>query len=480
MPYRKAPHQPQASAKHASDLTTRWAMIFLGALLACLCAGATCNNQDFRTQTLNFDLTQGEFLPVEISIPYRARHTVDFVITNTGSATMTGTILGTSETFDEDDLNANNDNIDPTDVGIPGLTDASLDNLLDASTDDVGVEGDAVDEDDPFGGFDFDFGSGDTGTNTNSQAINLDPGRSTTGRFAEDQLVNSIRVDLAFICESAACQGTIDYAVQIIQLECRTNEECNSDQRCSLDRGVCVARDGAGSGCAQATADHRDNGLPWELLLALAFGTLAMGRLRRRPHTICLTSPHAMVRGLMSLMVFCALVVGWSASASAQRATFNRPSAQTSFGLGFRRWTGILAEDTQTGVTVDWVQSLQYRYFGFQASIGTGFFLTDQEPPPLERGMQTYSLRLGPRFLLPWRTFRFYADLEYERLGVISNALVRKTGQALGFNALGGALGARALYGPVLIDVRGSYVQVMEFDAGLLGLSVHIGINGIF
>ncbi len=165
-------------------------------------------------------------------------------------------------------------------------------------------------------------------------------------------------------------------------------------------------------------------------------------------------------------------------AAWAQRNDFNRASAQTSLGFGVRSWTGLLAEDSRTGITMDWSQSLQYRNLGARISVGTAFFLTDQEPPPSAKGMQTYSLTLGPRAILPWGSFRLFADVEYERLGVISNALVRQTGQDLSFNGLGAALGGQWLYGPVLISARASFTQVLEFDAGLLGFTLNLGLNG--
>lgn len=501
------------TSTRSPDHKAKWRRAILHALggacaLGLLC-GNTCINEDFITGDVIFALTDtSEPLVIDQSLPYRARNTVDFVLLNTTECPFNARVVAASGTQDVIDA-ITDDTEQGSTVGIDFgniIADAGLGVFIDAGAGpglvltDIGVDDAQSDEDaatSPENELSF----------FTEEFVGLRPQLPARGRFGDDQLPNSTRVFLFLQClpdpcrsdDTGAtpgceefppecvgtpnlCEGLFQYAVGVAQLECRNNGDCDSDERCNVERGVCERRTDASS-CQTPTGQPASSSSTLWIMGLLTLGLFSARRQRRREAARARRGPlksGAASRAMHVLMITTGLtlVLLCASAGDAEAQRFGGASAQTTFGMGVRHWTGLLADETQTGLTLSWDQSLQYRYFGFNMGIGTAYYLTNQEPPPLSRGMQTYSLRLGPRGMLPWGKLRFYSDLQYERLGVVSNALVRKTGEALSYNAIGGALGIRYLTGPLVLGIRGSYSQVIEFQAGMVGLSLHLGLNG--
>jgi hypothetical protein len=431
-------------------------------LAAALSMGTTCNgNQDYlispESTSIDLSFAGVQNINIEHDQSYNSRNTLDFVITNTGESEM---VLGMSAkstrtaTNEEFDAGCNEDE----DAGdeAAGDTGQGADIIFDFDATPNG--GLTPDRPDPLDGLDDIINCFST---AGQISLNVAPGQQAIGRFTEQQLTTGVVVSVLIQCRSERCQGTLDYALLQAQLECLNDGNCAADETCQQELGICVSN----AESCQAVPTSKERGLGLGLLGLALLCIFLLTRLRGGRSVVLL-----LVVGLgISLS---------SAEAQAQRLDFDKASAQTALGFGLRSWTGVLAQDTRPGMTLDWSQSIQYRHLGAHISIGTAFFLTDQAPPPSTKGMQTYSLRIGPRAQFAWRSFRFYGDLEYERLGVISNALVRTTGQALSFNAAGVAAGVRWHYGPLLLGLRTSFTQVIEFDAGMVGISFDLGVAG--
>lgn len=407
----------------------RWVCI---AALAGLCTASTCENQDYLvgpTVAVPADKSQAP-AAMEVSHPYDALTTVDYIVYNTGQSTMTVEVSATTLTL-------------------------TTDQTADAGAADVGTIFDGLDV----------GATPDTPVRvgeTSGRTLTITPGGSTTGRFSARDLGTGISVSLEVACISSTCEGHVDWVILLGQVDCRSDEECAADEICDGDSRTCVEQS---SGCSTPGGAP-----PWlALLVVLGLGAVAVGR------------RFISRRSAATLAVFIAVSLGlWLApsTASAQRSIFDRATAQLSVGTGVRTWTGKLADDTKSGVALDVVQAIQYRNLGFQMSVGTTYFLTTQQAPPLSKGLQTYSLRLGPRLHLPIWIFQIYADVEYERLGIISNSLVRETGPGLSYHAAGAAGGVRWVPAPFFVDLRSGYTQVFGLESGQVSIGLSFGLAG--
>lgn len=393
------------------------------AALGAVASASTCENQDYLTgPTLDVPATSASAPVVhEVINPYDALTTVDFIVYNTGTTPMTVDISATTLALATDEAG-------------------------DVASADTG-----------------DAGTGDTGSDVGSTAdtgvrsLTVTGGGSTVGRFSARDLGTGISVSLEVSCVSATCDGHVDWVILLGQVGCRSNEDCAADEVCDEQGRTCVQE---ASGCSTVGGTP-----PWTALIALAL--LGLGTVRRRGSWAATAATVAVV-----------VVIFAPSTASAQRSAFDRATAQLSVGTGVRTWTGKLADETKSGLSLNVIQAIQYRNLGFQLALGTTYYLTTQRAPPLSKGLQTYSLRLGPRFHLPIWVFQIYVDAEYERLGFISNSLVKLTGDELGFHALGGAGGFRWVPAPFFIDVRAGYTEVFGLNSGQISVALSVGLAG--
>jgi uncharacterized protein (TIGR03382 family) len=417
-------------------LTARRLLWALGVLLvAVLASASTCENQDYLTGPAVAVPTDKGMEPAtaEISHPYDALTTVDYIVYNTGTAPMTVEVSATTLTLSTDDT-------------------------ADATTRDVGGA---------FGG--LDLGTAPEGPvtlgTTSGRTLTVTAGSTAVGRFSARDLGTGISVTLEVACISSTCDGRIEWVILLGQVECRSDEDCAADEICDSEGRTCVEQ---ASGCSTV------GGVPPTAALFFLLGLAAVHRIRRRG-----TRPSALHKAAASVAVLILLgILLIPSQASAQRSVFDRATAQLSVGSGIRTWTGQLADDTKSGVSLNVVQGIQYRNLGFQLTIGTTYYLTTQQAPPLSKGLQTYSLRLGPRFYLPVWIFQIYADAEYERLGFISNSLVRVTGEQIGYHGVGAAGGFRWVPAPFFVDLRAGYTELFGLKSGQVSFALSVGLAG--
>lgn len=469
---------------------------------------------------------------------YDARTVVDFRVKNTTQTALKVIVRAESikagrslATPDDAALDASSADSDGD-----GIDDISLDTSGDASTADASEDASSADADAPDASPDAGSDASGTGGETITEDVcvsafeitntNFVPNERTltltqfgewrAGRFGEDELQTGIGVKLSLevICfDDLNCvpptgSGEFEYTVLAKQYECRVDNDCASDQLCDTTLGRCVGRAcGPQQDCPDdQTCDEDlcrcvDTGLfcavppgqpmPWDAPLWVALGLLGLVAARRRAAAAAAATAAASTSTLRrrprrALLGALALAAALAASAPddahAQRRTFDRPTSSLYAGAGTRFLVGRLGQRAGTGLELYFGQSLQYRYLGMRATIGTSYFLTNQIPPPLSRGLQLFSVRLSPRLIFPlWQLRLFFDVLEYERVGIISNALVRETGPDLHFNAIGGAAGIHWEPQPYLIvGVRTAYNHFVDFP-GLFSStgSFSTGLGGI-
>jgi len=441
------------------------------AAIAMVTAGFTCVNQDYSIiRSVDIVGKAGDVFEDRTLAPYSARLTVDYVVVAAPDAPLDIELSTTTLTPDAPD-----DAGTASDGGGTATVDASDDAAAtDATADDTGTTDGTPTAMKPPGFL--------------RERIQLDRGARRVGRVDEALLGTGVGVQLSATCLRTPCLATLTYNVVIAQRECRvaedctaanicdkeygrclprscaTDNDCSGGQSCDLDFGRC--RDSSTLGCAVPPAEAPPS-LPLAPFLLLA--GLGLWAARRKELRRWLGA------GAVALLVSAA-----SPETASAQTSFDRPQAGIGLTTGVQWFTGEMSDVTSTGLALEYNQSLLYRNFGIEGAIGTVYFLTFQDPPPVGRGMQLYNLRLSPLFIYPWRNFRFRASLEYDRFGVISNALIAYTGTDLNFDALGGGLEARWNLSPVIAGVKLGYVQFLEFPSGLLTLGLEVSIqNGI-
>jgi hypothetical protein len=222
------------------------------------------------------------------------------------------------------------------------------------------------------------------------------------------------------------------------------NADCNGDQICDLERGRCDPPETT-AGCATA------GGAPSVLLLL--FALLAFRRRRLVP------------------AVLVAILLG------ALPATASPPRASLSLGTGPRFLSGALGEQSRRGVGFGIGQELRWRHIGAGISLGTSYYLTAQQAPPLSRQLQTYSVTLGPRVYLPIRWFEIAAGVDYRRLGLVNNSLVRITGPRTSFDAVGGNAGFRLRWSGFEIRLEGGAHQALQLPTTFYSADLLVGFT---
>jgi hypothetical protein len=438
--------------------------LLFGLISALLLCAATCENQDYRAlEAIDLLAAEGD-PPLSRTVihPYSGRNTVDFALYNRGDDTMRVRLTAaTVRPAEEDEADADDMGLAPDiPIFIPptpgGLDVGGVDmgggfNVTDYLN--------ALDEDSP---------------NLSRRFISVGPGESRIGRFGEEEGLIGVTLIVLLECLSTQCDGRLEFVVLLGRLECRSTDDCDSSQVCQVTTGRCVADPNADT-CATA-APAAPARAPWAALLLLTALLAARRRPARAPAALTLA---ALTLAALTLAALTLAALTLAATpAWANRTSFEQPTAQLTFSGGLKQWTGALSEDAGSGLSLDITEALHYRYLGFQLSVGTAYYLTQQQAPPLSTGVQTYSLRLGPRLILPFGDFEALLDLEYERLGLISNALIRQTGPGLGFHAFGASASARWVPLPFLVELRAGFTWVPDLDSGQLGLWLSFGRLG--
>jgi hypothetical protein len=399
-------------------------------VLAAVNTASTCENQDYLAAPSLVLPTSKDQPPssLEITHPYDALTTVDYVAYNTGDTQMRVKLTATTLRLDGNEA----------DEGDTGTDDTG-------STDTDAIIAGAADE----------------------AEFTISPGKRVPGRFSAVKLGTGVSSTLEAECFSDTCEGYVEWVIILGEVECRSNQDCAADEICDEISRTCV--ESSTAGCATIS------GVPTGLFLIPGLCWLIIRRRRRQGHPPSRRS--GFTCGLVALAVAGTLSTA-PATAHAQRAIFDQPTAQLSLGTGIKRFTGALGDLTKPGVSLEVVNAIQFRNLAFQMTVGTAYFLTDQGAPPLSKGLQTYSLKTGPRFSLPLWVFQIYAEVEYERFGLISNSLVTTTGNRLGYHAAGGGGGLRWVPAPFFLDARTGYNEIFGLDGGMFSVGFSVGLIG--
>jgi hypothetical protein len=159
----------------------------------------------------------------------------------------------------------------------------------------------------------------------------------------------------------------------------------------------------------------------------------------------------------------------------------NPPDASIALETGPRWVLGDLGRHAKRGLGLTLRQGLRTTYVGGEAWVGTNYFLTTQQPPPLTRELQIYAFGLGPNVYIPLGDFEIGAGGGYQRVGFAPNSLLRQTPpdarERSNFHALGGHLGVTYRWYVLRVGVRASMYSITDVPASLLSIDVSIGLS---
>lgn len=140
-----------------------------------------------------------------------------------------------------------------------------------------------------------------------------------------------------------------------------------------------------------------------------------------------------------------------------------------------------LEQDAGWSIGMGFTQGIQFGWFGLNLSVDSDFFLTAQQPPPFDHGLQTAAARFATRFLAPVWDLRLFSELAVQRVSVISNTLVDQTGPDLSFHTVGGALGMRyAGLGTFYVEFKTTADYAVDLDESwILGFELSFGLRSL-
>ncbi len=225
-------------------------------------------------------------------------------------------------------------------------------------------------------------------------------------------------------------------------VECMSDDDCQTEQTCNIDRGRCTPANAAS--CSSGGA-----GTTGILLFLILFF------LPRRKRVA------AAILGLTFL------------SAEAFAAP---PIASLGVGVGTQIFTGEIGAVTQPGLSLSIAQELRWQYLGLSLGLCTSYFLTDQPAPPFSRDLRTVSVLLGPRGYLPLGPIELVAAVDYMRLGLDSNSLVRITGPELNFNGMSLSTGIRYRWSGLEARIDAAWQPVFNLPGDVIWLQIGVAV----
>lgn len=327
-----------------------------------------------------------------------------------------------------------------------------------------------------------DAAAGDAGSSTNpalliSQTYQLGEGESVTDYIGRETLSTRSQFEVHLRCDD--CQARLTYVLASEPLECRTEDDCGGGWSCDDERGYCVecisnadcseeqecsmesnrcTPEQAG-GCNAAASEHP----PWGALVVAIVAFVMVGFLNSRRRR-----KHAAVVG--------AVLIATAITLAPDEASADPPRAGIHVDLGSRFLMGAMGEETDRGIGLNLSQELRGRHFGGRVELGANYFLTHQPPPPLSRELQMYHVAIGPQFYLPVGPVELFAGVDYRRIGLMANSLVRITGPETNHNALGASLGAQYRAAPFDIGLRAGYQALFGLDSSMITIDFKVGI----
>lgn len=299
----------------------------------------------------------------------------------------------------------------------------------------------------------------------------LEPGARWATRLSANELGvgDQAVVELSCAAEFPACTGTLEMVFLTEELECRTTSDCNGQATCS-DDGYCIIEPSSGCRSTQPTPLTIPN-----LLVGLVL--VATARRRRAPFTgRRLSARSSLWPGFAVLVAAVALLVPGESVAQSR-------SAQVDFGFGahMMSFTGALGRYSSPGLGVHVTQGAHFGWLGFEVSLASESYLTNQPAPPLLRGLQAFTVTAGPRFSIRVNALRLMFLVDYANSSYASNALVRYTGNRRNQSGLGTGVAIRYdIAAPVFFQIQPLGRVWLTTDDPLFqwGVSLTFGMSG--
>jgi hypothetical protein len=308
---------------------------------------------------------------------------------------------------------------------------------------------------------------------------------STTDRFGPAELPTRDQLELQIGCRTCAecdapCRVETEYVYLTEPLECDNDDDCGRDQICRPGTGSCVECLNNGD-CEANQTCHEESGrcLPpsssgcghtptgpavplWLALVAL--GVLVWWSARTRHSTA-------------TLSIFAGLAFASILLAAPPDAAARNPDSTLSLGVGPRFVTGDLGRNVQRGIGAELHESLRWRHVGVDFWIETNYFLTTQQPPPLDHELQIFGFGLGPRGYVPIGPIELTFGIGYQRVGFGPNALIRQTGRDANFHAVGGEIGVGYQFSSFVLRTDAQLQPLIGSKGSLLSFNLAFGMT---
>ena len=303
----------------------------------------------------------------------------------------------------------------------------------------------------------------------------LAAGESINDRFVPEELLTGSTFELSIECDK--CEATLDYILATEPLECRLDSHCSSTWVCSRSDGRCVECLTDANCSSTQTCDltsrqctpvdeggcsSAPTGVPSPFCGALLL-LFALGWARK----------HKKFPRLGAILV--AATLG-GVLLGARPAVAASPNASVQLGVGPRLLTGKLGDVTLRGIGLKVAQEVRWRNFGGQLTLGTSYFVTTQDAPPLSHELQLYSVAIGPQFYLPVGPIEFAVGADFRHIGVVTNSLVRLTGPEINYLGAGGTLQVRYRFGGLAVMLDGGFHPIFGLDSSLFSMNLAIGL----
>ncbi|MBQ1926683.1 MAG: hypothetical protein II767_00665 [Proteobacteria bacterium] len=183
-----------------------------------------------------------------------------------------------------------------------------------------------------------------------------------------------------------------------------------------------------------------------------------------------------------SAVVFFFVLALIPALASAEPLGFKRPRSTFSFGFDvFDAMLGDFGNASDVGMSVFADATIQFGgYFGAHVRFGSARAFTRKDFLPFDNGYQFIYMTVAPRFYFsPFRklTLYFFAQPEVALQALVSNTLVKVTGNDDITGAAGGSLGLQFLLGIISVTAQVSCQYNWNLQTVFLGGSLSVGLS---
>lgn len=170
--------------------------------------------------------------------------------------------------------------------------------------------------------------------------------------------------------------------------------------------------------------------------------------------------------------------------ANAEPLGFKRPRSTFALGIDvFDAMLGEFGDASDIGMSIFAETTLQFGgYYGIHFRFGSARAFTKKNFLPFDEGYQFVYFVAAPRFnLAPFRKrmLIFYLQPEIELQVLISNTLVKITGNQSTTGAAGGSLGVQYVLGILSISGQASCRYNWDLQSLFVGGSISIGLSNV-